>query len=77
MHVEGAQAILANTSPDITLVWDANLNLYGLVLGGHMEYIPAHDLKDMDEVEFKVAVNNRMTRYRGSLAGNPDIFWQN
>jgi len=79
MHVEGAQAILANTHPDMnmTLVWDSNLGLWGLVFGGHMEYIQPSELQHMDEVEFKVTVHNRMQRYTGSLVGSPDIFWRN
>jgi len=77
MHVEGAQAVLANTNPDMSLVWDANLRLYGLVFGGHMEYIPPDELKEMDEAQFKVAVCHRLQRYSKTLAGKRDVFWQN
>lgn len=77
MHVEGAQAILANTNPDMALVWDGNLRLYGLVFGGHMEYIPPDELRDMDEADFRTAVVHRLQRYSNSLGGRSDIFWQN
>jgi hypothetical protein len=77
MHVEGAQAILANTKQDLCLVWDSNLELWGLVMGGHMEYIHPQELQQMDEVEFKVTVSNRMTRYGQSLKNAPDLFYKN
>lgn len=82
MHVEGAQAILANTvlsntAQDMTLVWNDNLKLYGVILGGHVEYIQPDELKDMGEVEFRAAVTDRLKRYHDSLIGHPDFFYIN
>lgn len=77
MHVEGAQAVLSDVSKDMSLVWDANLELWGLVLGYHMEYIHPEDLKDMDEPSFKVTVHNRMQRYVDSLDDGPDYYYRN
>jgi hypothetical protein len=77
MHAEGAQAVLANTNRDLGLVWDANLGLWGLVLGYHVEYIHPEDLRDMDEPALLATVSHKMERYVNSLDEQDDVFYKN
>jgi hypothetical protein len=55
--------------PDFNLVWNQNLKLWTLVMGGHVEYITPDEFGLLNDNSLRVTVHTRLMNFAQSVNG--------